>query len=81
MSSRSSLKASTADTTSPQWPRNWSGKSPPIRIALPSVSASGLLACLKVATTWGEIMRAADTAMYEAKHRGKGQYRFHLVNG
>ena len=28
-----------------------------------------------------EIMRAADTAMYEAKHRGKGQYRFHLVSG
>jgi diguanylate cyclase (GGDEF)-like protein/PAS domain S-box-containing protein len=28
-----------------------------------------------------DIMRAADTAMYEAKHRGKGQYRFHVVNG
>jgi diguanylate cyclase (GGDEF)-like protein/PAS domain S-box-containing protein len=28
-----------------------------------------------------DIMRAADTAMYEAKHRGKGQFRFHVVTG
>jgi diguanylate cyclase (GGDEF)-like protein/PAS domain S-box-containing protein len=28
-----------------------------------------------------DIMRAADSAMYEAKHRGKGQYRFHIPNG
>lgn len=28
-----------------------------------------------------DIMRAADSAMYEAKHRGKGQFRFYRVDG
>ncbi|NWB26719.1 diguanylate cyclase [Pseudomonas gingeri] len=41
------------------------------------LGASIGIACLPTnGTTVEELMRAADGAMYEAKHRGKGQYRF-----
>ncbi|WP_343054677.1 diguanylate cyclase domain-containing protein [Pseudomonas gingeri] len=41
------------------------------------LGASIGIACLPTSgTTVEELMRAADGAMYEAKHRGKGQYRF-----
>jgi len=43
------------------------------------LGASIGVACLPEAgANVEDIMRAADTAMYEAKHRGKGQYRFYL---
>lgn len=46
------------------------------------LGASVGIACLpESGSTVEEIMRAADSAMYEAKHRGKGQYRFHKPNG
>jgi len=46
------------------------------------LGASIGIACLpESGSTVEEIMRAADSAMYEAKHRGKGQYRFHKPNG
>jgi diguanylate cyclase (GGDEF)-like protein/PAS domain S-box-containing protein len=42
------------------------------------LGASIGIACLpESGSSVEEIMRAADSAMYEAKHRGKGQYRFH----
>jgi diguanylate cyclase (GGDEF)-like protein/PAS domain S-box-containing protein len=45
------------------------------------LGASIGIACLpESGSTVEEIMRAADSAMYEAKHRGKGQYRFHKPN-
>lgn len=41
------------------------------------LGASIGIACLpESGTSVEELMRAADSAMYEAKHRGKGQYRF-----
>jgi diguanylate cyclase (GGDEF)-like protein/PAS domain S-box-containing protein len=43
-----------------------------------ALGASIGIACLpESGDSVEEIMRAADSAMYEAKHRGKGQYRFH----
>lgn len=46
------------------------------------LGASIGIACLpESGSTVEEIMRAADSAMYEAKHCGKGQYRFHKPNG
>jgi diguanylate cyclase (GGDEF)-like protein len=46
------------------------------------LGASIGIACLpESGSTVEEIMRAADFAMYEAKHCGKGQYRFHKPNG
>ncbi|MFS2160205.1 diguanylate cyclase domain-containing protein [Pseudomonas sp. Pseusp122] len=42
------------------------------------LGASIGIACLpESGSSVAEIIRAADSAMYEAKHRGKGQYRFH----
>lgn len=42
------------------------------------LGASIGIACLpESGSSVEEVMRAADSAMYEAKHRGKGQYRFH----
>jgi diguanylate cyclase (GGDEF)-like protein/PAS domain S-box-containing protein len=42
------------------------------------LGASIGIACLPDSgNTVEDVMRAADSAMYEAKHRGKGQYRFH----
>ncbi|WP_240500458.1 two-component system response regulator [Pseudomonas syringae] len=46
------------------------------------LGASIRIACLpESGSSVEDIMRAADSAMYEAKHLGKGQYRFHKPNG
>ncbi len=43
------------------------------------LGASIGIACLpESGNSVEDIMRAADSAMYEAKHRGKGQFRFHF---
>ncbi len=46
------------------------------------LGASIGIACLpESGSSVEDIMRAADSAMYEAKHRGKGQYCFHKLDG